>query len=184
MSVELRLTKEERAQLASILGCSVSKLDDVLARVAQAAAEEYVRMFMGQKVFTRGSDVREHRLLLLIRYVFGDRIPDEQQVSALFQTTSSQSRALIRSVMSKYQYELSSAIRETIGGVIGGAEDAGDGEALITTNNEQLIDQMNRQLAALDGTLPQIERKRGTVSSFVVMKSSRLTLRKHFGLDP
>src|SRR5437870_118915 len=97
------LSTEERAQLAGILGCKDAELDATFAPFARAAAEEYARMFLGQRVFTRGSDLREYRLLLLMRDVF-KRIPDDQEVSNLFQTTSSQCRSVIRSVISKYQY--------------------------------------------------------------------------------
>lgn len=71
-------------------------------------------MFIGQRVFTRGRDIQEYRLFLLIRGPFGNTIPDDQMVCDLFQTTT-QSRALVRSVMSKYQYELSQAIILTTG---------------------------------------------------------------------
>jgi len=42
--------------------------------------------------------MREYRLLLLIQKVFGNRIPDEAEVSRFFQSTTSESRALPRAV--------------------------------------------------------------------------------------
>src|ERR1039458_7388469 len=106
ISVTPHLTSVERDQLAQILACEVSELDQVLSSYGSAALEEYVRMILGQRVFTRGSDILEHRLLLLVKEAFGGRIPDEQRVSALFQLSSTGSRSLIRAVLAKYQYEL------------------------------------------------------------------------------
>jgi len=37
-------------------------------------------MFIGQQVFTRGADIREYRLFLLIEQPFDAHIPDEQRV--------------------------------------------------------------------------------------------------------
>src|SRR5207244_13298060 len=90
--------------------CSQTKLAETLAPFAAAALHEVVTMFLGQKVFTRGSDILEYRLFLLVQHAFGNRVPTEKQVSKLFQTTATASRALIRSVMSQHQYQLQDAI--------------------------------------------------------------------------
>ncbi|HYM60686.1 MAG TPA: hypothetical protein VEZ11_07320, partial [Thermoanaerobaculia bacterium] len=114
ITVDLDLSDPETKQLAGTLGCSVKDLPAKLSDSCSAAAEEYARMFLGQKVFTRGSDIQEYRLFLLIRHAFGGSIPDEQHISDLFQTTASQSGSLIRSVMSKFQYELRQVIDATL----------------------------------------------------------------------
>lgn len=99
------ISADDRAQLAAILGIEERDLDQRLALVATAATAEYVEQFLGRKVFTRGSDIREYRLYCLIQRLYQSRFPNEGEVSALFQTTASQSRALIRAVSSKYQYD-------------------------------------------------------------------------------
>jgi hypothetical protein len=175
------LGKDDSERLAGILKCKVNDLDSTLASYASAALQEYVRMFLGQRVFTRGSDMREYRLLLLIQYAFDKRVPDEQKISDLFQTTASQSRALLRAVMSKYQYELSSAIRATITDTLKSATQAEDGaDYEFTVNNENVIEAMNRALASLPGTWPQVTRKTGTVSTYVIRPSSHDRLVEHY----
>ena len=104
LSIEVKFDPAEEAALAGILKKGPAELNAAFAPYATAAVHEYVSMFLGQKVFTRGSDIREYRLFLLIRIAFENSIPDEQKVCALFQCTLSQSRALLRAVMSKYQY--------------------------------------------------------------------------------
>src|SRR5579863_264630 len=95
LSFDPNLPIEDREQLARILNVKEPDLDSLLNRVAAAATAEYIEQFLGRKVFTRGSDMREYRLLCLIHQLYG-RIPAEGEVSALFQTTTAQSRALLR----------------------------------------------------------------------------------------
>lgn len=94
ITIELGLADEERNQLAGILKCSPGELDATLEPYARSALEEYGRMFIGQRVFTRGADIQVYRLFLLIKGPFDNQIPDEQIVSDLFQTTANQSRSL------------------------------------------------------------------------------------------
>ncbi len=178
------LSKEEGKQLSGILGCSTAELSDELSGCASAALEEYARMIIGQKVFTRGSDFIEYRLFLLIKHVLNNEIPDEQKICDYFQMTVTQARALLRSVMSKYQYELDAAIkqsqRKTLECAIPSRGDSGDYN--ITVDNENIINSLNRELLSIDGTLPPISRKRNTVSTYILKPASRDHLFRHFGI--
>lgn len=170
----------ERKQLAATLGCGVGDLSRVLKGYTAAATEEYVRMILGQRVLTRGQDIREYRLSLLIVHVFGGRLPSEQQISDLFQTTTSQSRALLRAVMSKYQYELQEAIRGSLRDELHRAERAGDAEWLLTCDSENIIEALNREVVKIDGSLPPISKSRGTVGAYDVPNSTYQALLKVF----
>jgi hypothetical protein len=181
ITLNLPLNDEEKAQLAGILHCDAGALDAVLAPYAAAALEEYARMFIGQRVFTRGSDMHEYRLFLLIKQPLEGRIPDEQHVSDLFQTTANQSRSLIRSVIAKYQYELQEAINATLRNAVEAAESDGDDWA-VTVNSENVVESLNRLIGSIDGSLPQIEKKRGTVCSYVLRRSSYTRLCERFDL--
>lgn len=181
ISVTLSLTDEEKHQLAAILGCEVPRLDDVLATYASAALEEYARMFLGQRVFTRGSDILEYRLLALTKRAFGGQLPDEQRVSALFQKSATGSRSLIRATLAKFQYELTTELTATMSHVLGQVEDDGNGWKVVVTS-EALVEAMNRQLGLLDGTLPQITKRPNTVSSYHIQPSAYNHLCQHLGI--
>jgi hypothetical protein len=181
ITIELGLSADEKDQLAGIMKCDPNDLDSTIAPYAKASLEEYARMFIGQRVFTRGADIREYRLFLLIKEPFGNQIPDEQRVSDLFQTTATQSRSLIRSVMSKFQYELQEAIDASLKRAVEQAESEGD-DWTITVNSENIVESLNRVIGSIDGTLPQIEKRRGTVSSYMLKQSSYLKLCERFGL--
>ena len=182
IQVTLTLTPTERRELANILGCSQQELPQALPAYIGAAARECVTMFLGQKVFSRGSDMLEYRLFLLIQEAFDNRIPDEQDVSRLFQTTTNESRSLIRSVMSKYQYQLKDAIDRSLTRLLEVAEHPDEeGSFMVTINSINLVDELNRVLAGIDGSLPSVAKKKGSVSTYEIEPSSyaRLCERLH-----
>ena len=167
------LTPLEKKQLSTILSCSEKDLEKKWAAYQEAASEEYFRMFLGQRVFTRGQDIREYRLFLLIKSIFNDELPTEQKISDLFQTTTTQSRALLRAVMSKYQYELHTVIDSTLSRILSGAmQTSGSTIWSITVDSENVIEAMNRRLAGIDGTLPQITRARNTITTYEIDNAS------------
>ncbi|HEX8636372.1 MAG TPA: hypothetical protein VF703_19785 [Pyrinomonadaceae bacterium] len=178
ITVTLQLEDEEQRQLAGILGCSSTNLAACLGLYGAAALEEYVRMFLGQKVFTRGSDVREYRLFLLIKEALEQQIPAEQTVSNLFQTTVTQSRGLIRSVISKYQYDLHEAIWKTLKNTIENAtKDENNEHYLLNINSENIVSELNRLLASIDGKSFPIARKQGAISVWELKEDSYNKLR-------
>lgn len=184
INFNINLQKDEIDQLAGILECTQKELPAIIAPYAKAALEEYIRMFIGQRVFTRAADFREYRLFLLIQHVFDNEIPNEQQISDLFQTTANQSRTLTRSVMSKYQYDLARAIEKSLSIAIENAKYSKEDECyLITVDNENIIETLNRLIGSIDGTLPPIIKKRNTVSTYKLEKSSRLKIMENLGIE-
>lgn len=180
-----RLDPEGAQELARILGCDAAALPGVLGRHAEAALSEYLSMYRGQKVLKRGSDMLEYRLYLLISIALAGRIPDEQFVSALFQTTSAESRRLIRSVLSKYQYQLQEGLRATMAASMTNlAYDREGGVYTMVLNNTNIVDELNKLLAAADGTLTPVTRRRGSVSTCDIRPSSYEQLCKLLGVPP
>lgn len=178
------LDKNDKKELATILGCKSEELEKNLSLYALAALREYITMFLGQKVFRRGSDILEYRLYLLIESALEGQIPDEQVISNLFQTTSTESRSLIRSVMSKYQYQLREAIESSIRAILDNASKDDDEEQfVVVVNSFNLIAEMNSALAEIDGKLPPITKKRGGISTFLIEPSSYERLREKYKKD-
>lgn len=181
---ELKLKDDEAEQLAGILGIKLGELESAFGFFAAAAVEEYVRMFLGQKVFTRGSDMREYRLFLLIRNAFGNSIPDEQMICALFQCTQSQSRSLLRAVMSKYQYELSSAIATSLKRAVESVHKDGNGTWVVTVKSENIIAELNKELASIDGGQDEVIRLAGKLATYELQPAAYAALCKKFDLKP
>jgi hypothetical protein len=178
------LPEAEAEQLAEVLGCTSDELESALAPHASAALQEYIGMFLGQKVFRRGADQQEYRLFLLIRHVFGDKLPNEQEVCRLFQTTATESRGLIRSVMSKYQYQLQSAINASLKDVCSAAQaEEEGGDHYVAVYNGNVVDELNRMLADIDGSLPAMQKRRNSVSTYRLKPSAYQALCSRLGID-
>lgn len=185
MRLQLDINIADEAELANIIGCETHELNDKLNSFGKASILEYLAMIQGIKVFKRGSDILEYRLFLLVDNVFDGRIPDEKIISKLFQTTASESKSYLRSIISKYQYQLKHAIDETLKVILLNAEiQEAAGPYNITLNSVNVIEELNKKLAAIDGTLASITKKRGSVSTYEVTKSSYEALCHSLQIQP
>lgn len=179
----MELSQEEKEQLAGTMECSVSEVDGRLELYKASALEEYLTMILGQKVFTRGSDIREYRLYLLIKHVCNGKLPSEQQICSHFQLTSTQSRALLRAVTSKYQYELRDEIEESLRVALSKSDQLSSGGARVfIPESENIIDSLNSMLGLIDGTLSPITRVRNSVNTFEVSPESYSALSDRLSL--
>lgn len=185
ITTTLNLTTPEEVEIAAILGCTPADLNSRLNACLGASINEYLAMFRGQKVFKRGSDMLEYRLLLLIETAFNGVIPDERTVSSLFQTTLTESRSLIRSVISKYQYQLRSHVERTLSASLTSAtrHDASQPYAVVI-NSQNVVDELNKSLADIDGNLSPVAKKKGSVSTFELSPSSYNNLCTKFNVQP
>jgi hypothetical protein len=185
ITVNLSLTPEEEAEISNILGCTGADLNTRLNSCLDASINEYLAMFRGQKVFRRGSDMLEYRLLLLIDKAFDGQIPDERTVSSLFQTTVTESRSLIRAVLSKYQYQLKTHIQQTLQASLRRATQLdGSQNFTVDINDQNVVNELNKALAVIDGGLPPVVKKRGSVSKYEIFPSSYTRLCEKFVVAP
>ena len=184
LDIELELERDEVVEVSAILGCTEKELPQVLSRHIRASAKEYLSMYRGQKVFRRATDIHEFRLLLLIEETFSGRIPDEHEVTKLFQTTPSESRSLIRSVLAKYQYKIKEGILGTVkSALLRARQDIQGGDYAVAINSLNIVDEMNRLLADKDGSLHQVRRKRDSVSTYEIKPSSFNALAQAVGME-
>jgi hypothetical protein len=180
ITITLDLDNQEEAELAAILSCSATDLQSNISNVATAALKEYVSMIRGQKVFTRGSDILEYRLFLLIESVFNGIIPDEQKICSLFQTSLTGSRSLLRAVISKYQYQLRATVACTMQKTLSNAAQSSDEEDYtVVINCRNIVDELNKVLAEIDGNLTPVTKKKGSVSTYEIKPSSYIRLNEH-----
>jgi hypothetical protein len=177
ITATIDLEDTETRRLARILRCEPDQLAEALAPYAEAALTEYLRMFLGERVFTRGSDIREYRLLLLIKHVLDGAIPDDDYVSALFQTNTGQSRGLIRAVLSKFQYEVETGVQATVKQVVDRARREGDSDVwTVIIRSGNVVDALNRQVELLSGALPLVSRSPGTGARYEIKRSTYVSL--------
>ncbi|EPL0663309.1 hypothetical protein ACEU1J_18235 [Proteus mirabilis] len=185
MRLQFDIDIKDEAELANIIGCNIHELNEKINKFGKSSILEYLAMIQGVKVFKRGSDILEYRLFLLVDNVFEGKLPDEQVISKLFQTTATESRGYLRSIISKYQYQLKSAIDQTIKAILLNAEaQSAVGPYHITLNSANIIEELNKKLATIDGTLASVTKKRGSVSTYEVTKSSYENLCESLQIQP
>lgn len=185
ITTTLTLNAAEEAEISAILGCSVADLNDRLNLCLGASINEYLAMFRGQRVFKRGSDMLEYRLLLLIETAFNGVIPDERKVSSLFQTTLTESRSLIRAVISKYQYQLKSHVERTLSSsLIAASRQNNAQDYTVVINSQSIVDELNKALADIDGSLSPVVKRKGSVSTYEISPSSYNHLCAKFNVQP
>ena len=179
------IENNEKELLKSILHCDENQLNEKLNKIGESSFEEYRKMVLGQKVFTRGRDILEYRLFIFIKYYFEGMIPDEQKICDLFQITATESRSLIKSIMSKYQYELRDTITNSVHDeVMKIVKDEHSDEYKISIQNQYFKDELNRILGTIDTSLPIIEKDRGTISTYIIKPSSYQNLCVYFNINP
>jgi uncharacterized protein involved in tolerance to divalent cations len=183
INTEITISNAEINTLAEILQCAPKDVPDILSKYSASALREYVDMISGKKVFKRGSDMLEYRLLLMIEEVFGNLIPEENTVSNIFQTTTSESRSLIRAIMSKYQYQLKIAIESSLRYIVKNSkQETAESDYTVVINSQNLVDELNLLLAQIDGNLPLVSKQRGSVSTFVIKPSSYKKLKEKLSI--
>ena len=82
--------------------------------------------------------------------------------------------------MSKYQYDLSEAIDTSLTETVKRVVRDDQNRLSVIVNSENLIEALNRTLASIDGSLTQVARKKGTVSTYELKESSYEALCKHY----
>ncbi|WP_300558992.1 hypothetical protein [Limnohabitans sp. Rim8] len=185
ITATIPLSAAEKIEISSILGCQPGQLNAKLNEYMTASTKEYLSMIRGQRVFKRGSDMLEYRLFLLIESAFNGQIPDERTVSSLFQTTLTESRSLIRAVISKYQYQLKTYIDATIRTCLAAADRQNTGDHYsVVINSQNVVDELNKVLADIDGNLASVAKRKGSVSTYELAPSSYNQLCSRLGVTP
>lgn len=186
ITTSIALSSDEEKQLTAILNCSTTTFKKTLEAISSAAMEEYTKMILGSKVFSSGTDMRVYRLCLLIDRCFRNILPNEEMVSRIFQTTTTQSRALLRSVVSKYQYVLKEIINRTISKLV---EETivispKKNEIFLAINNNShfFIDLLNEKISSLDVTLPSVSLRPHCSASYQIQLNTYRALCKEYGL--
>lgn len=181
---ELELQDTEEEELCSILGCSPSELPQTLAAHASAALEEYVRLYLGQEVFTQKSQADQYRLYLLTKHVYDEQMPSEDIVRSLFQTDQNRTRSLMRDVLAKYQYRLRNGVRRSIAQLLSQVQWLADSNAyIVSINNKSIVGEINGTLTQIDGTLPPIRLRPGTSANYLIPQSSYNKLCEYYDVD-
>lgn len=181
IKIEIEVDPADVSKLETAIG-STDLHADLLAHV-QAAAEEYIAMYLGREAPATGSELRQLRLALLAKHVYKTGLPDEETVAGLFQLTLPASRTLIRNTLTRHRATLADALKAAGHTAIDGAE--WDGENLdIKIPSPSLAEAMNRVLARAGSEHYPVLRKPDTVSTYTTKPKSYRLLCTEYGVTP
>lgn len=170
--------------LIAAMECSEADLKQAITRHAKAAIHEYLECYVGRRAFSRGNDILEHRLALLIEHAFDRKIPTAARISNLFQTTLSTSRSLIRNTFSKYRFQLVAVEEAAAKAVLENVDWNGPESCFAKITTPNLVEVLNRRLLANDPSLKEVSRIPGVVGTYSIGQDSYAALCTILGAKP
>ena len=170
---EIDLDADEAALMALLDSKKPEELARTLSLHALAALHEHLECYLGRRASTRGTDILEHRLVLLTRHAFGNRIPNDVTVSRLFQTTLTASRTMIRNMLARYRSELGDASTASAKALLETVKWPGSGDDYLASNPARnVVELLNQQLLIADPSKKQISRVAESGGVFAINKYS------------
>jgi hypothetical protein len=113
--------------------------------VVLAGLEEYRDMFLGDGLPMRADDIRQFRLLYLIKHHFEHRIPNELEVSTMFQIPETRARNLIRYVLARFRNIIEQEILNTIETTLKGIRTSKRPNlSLVYIGADNIVEEINR----------------------------------------
>ena len=83
----------------------------------------------------------------------------------------------------KYQYDLHDAIQSTLKEAVQKVALSDSGELTVIVNSEHIVEALNRDLASINGSFPQVARKKNTVSTYELKESSYKALCDYYHIQ-
>lgn len=161
-----------------------SEFENQLQNITKAALVEYKQMLLGIALPTRADEIKQYRLLYLIKYYFRDRVPTETEVSYMFQLTSSQSKSLIRNVISKFHYQIEEILKNTMKLVLNSFEYDSKNQCyrgIIKSDNIQ--EELNRIILNEKPNFKLITLVRNSAAKYEIAEDSYDLLSKYLGVN-
>jgi hypothetical protein len=160
------LDAEQRQDLLEKFRCADAELPDRLARVATAAYDDYLEMIRGVPLPSRAEEVRERRLLhLLKRFATEGVLLTEDDIAVMFQMSRQEAGRLLRNVRVHFHAELDSRVKAAVREILVSAKKTnGNYQTKITSAN--LLDVLKSKVTSAAPDLDQIVKVRGSAALY------------------
>lgn len=179
-------TADEKEKLKRLFDAeNDAALNAALVKVCHAAMQEYKEMFLGQGVPTRAEEVKQRRLFLLTKHLFGGTMPSEYQVGDMFQLTENQSRALLRNVLSRFRYDIGEELKDTLRSCMDAASyDEDTSEYRVVIRSEVVLEEMRKMLEEEAPLLKPITKVPNTSRNYSISVDTLNALRVGLEMTP
>ena len=143
------------------------EVDEAMKRLCKSAFMEYIKMFKEKGIPSRADEVKQERLYFLILYYFEQKLPNENEISTIFQLTSSESKTLLKNTKSRYRTKINLEIINTLIETLKSAilNDDVDAYEFVCTS-ASTIDELNMIVNKEGPTLEPITKIRGSSAKF------------------
>ncbi|CAM3419395.1 hypothetical protein PALU110988_21550 [Paenibacillus lupini] len=162
---------EEQTKLYMLFGSTDhANFEQSLNKICLAALTEYKEMLLGKGLPTRADEIKQHRLFHLIVFLFQNTLPNEAEVSSMFQLTESEARALIRNVRTRFRYQLDGHIQNTLRDILQQAAlDTTQTEYHVIIQSNNVLEELNRIIDQYGPHLDPIAHVRGSAKKYKIM---------------
>lgn len=176
-------SEEERVQLKNLFKSQDNhEFNRAIQRIALSALTEYKEMLLGKGLPTRADEIKQHRLLHLVKHYFQGVIPNEAEVSSMFQLTETESRALIRNVRTRFRYQLEREIINTLQNTVTSAE-LNDDVYHVVIQSDNVIEELNRLVSAHAPLLDPITKVRNSARKYQISEDTYRLFRSCLNMD-
>jgi Holliday junction resolvase RusA-like endonuclease len=167
-------TDDEKNKLMRLLNANNDNdFSEALGKIILASLDEYKEMFLGMGLPSRASEIREYRLYHLIKRFFNGRIPNELEVSSMFQLPESRSKNLILYVLTRFRYDLETDIQNTLKDIINDATQLNDdNEFRVYIESKNMVEEFNRIIARAGGRNRRLARIQGESNMYCITSDS------------
>lgn len=177
----------EKDNLSNLFGTiDESEFEKKLTGLIHAALEEYKDMCLGMGLPYRANEIREFRLFYLIKYFFDGKIPNELEVSRIFQLPESRSKNLIQNVLTRFHFDLKKEINTKLAEIFSNENrnfNKKENEIYIFIDSLNMVDIINRMIVTEDFRLKKISKIRGETNQYMISIDSFNVIKKQLGIE-
>lgn len=176
------LSVEECKTIIACLGLKETKgPNEVIAKIGLCALLEYKKMFLESGLPTKADEVRQERLFFLIKGIYIESLPTEQQVSTIFQLSTSRSKSLLRNTIASYRNQLRNQIVESVRIVLSDSKQDDNGNYQIAIKSDTIKEEINSFLMQNKPTLQKLTATRGSAGLFTCAEDTYDFLAEAYG---
>lgn len=179
-------TPDEETKLRQLLNANTDpQFKTALSKVVFAALDEYKDMFLGSGLPSRADEIRQFRLYYLIKRYFDGRIPDELEISTMFQVPESKAKSLILNVLARFRYHLEEEITRTLQQIIQGAEHHHTPDDYrVFIGSENMIAELDRIISKAGVRYKTLSKVRNEPNMYAIASDSYALLCQQLHISP
>lgn len=179
---DAELPAEKLELIRKTLKIEEAETVEAINKIAKAATTEYIQMLVEGGMPNRADEAKQDRLFYLILNFFEHQLPNESQISTIFQLTQSQSKTLLKNTVSRFRHKLEQSLNTSMVSVINAAE-ADDTRYLAVINSEVVRDELNMLITQNEPTFKPITKRKGSASQYEISADSYVLLQQLLGMD-